>query len=357
MSPSLCSLPGMGWLLATCFVVGSSSSFSQSPESSPALLSSNEATQFAEHGELLEEVAFSPDGSKIASAGWSGSKYAVARVWDSSTGALISTMTHEALASGIPPAHIWDVSFSPEGDRIVTGAEDGAARIWDVSSGDLLQVLELNQGAGSYTVNFNPEGNLLLASGDRFHRLWDLRNQPEPTAIQFEGRSPSAFSPDGASFATYGSRTVLRDGEEVREHVVTLRSTVGGEIAGEVVIDQFSKDLSYSPDGRRLVTAGYDGTGGIWDVGTGARIAELAGHEMTMMTARFSPDGTRIVTTSLDKSLRLWDAETGREIATFPKFELHEGRVVGQTRAAVFSPDGERILLGLSQYVYLIAAP
>jgi WD40 repeat protein len=93
----------------------------------------------------------------------------------------------------------------------------------------------------------------------------------------------------------------------------------------------------FSPDGRRILTASWDGTARLWDAETGAPGPVLRGHEDPVESAVFSPDGRRIVTASPDRTARLWDAETG---APGPVLRGHEDPV----ESAVFSPDGRRIV-------------
>ncbi|WP_437621634.1 nSTAND1 domain-containing NTPase [Sorangium sp. So ce1151] len=93
---------------------------------------------------------------------------------------------------------------------------------------------------------------------------------------------------------------------------------------------------SYSPDGRRIVTASRDGTAWVWNAdGTGQPIV-LRGHEDVVRSAAFSPDGRRIVTASWDGTARVWNADgTGQPIV----LRGHEAGV----GSATFSPDGRRI--------------
>ncbi len=67
-------------------------------------------------------------------------------------------------------------------------------------------------------------------------------------------------------------------------------------------------DASFSPDGKRIVTAGVDGTARVWDAASGKEIGELRGHQGPLRSAAFSPNGRRIVTGSEDNTARIWDA-------------------------------------------------
>ncbi|WP_438000964.1 protein kinase [Sorangium sp. So ce185] len=94
---------------------------------------------------------------------------------------------------------------------------------------------------------------------------------------------------------------------------------------------------SFSPDGKRIVSACFDNIARVWNAdGTGEPLA-LRGHEDRVWSAAFSPDGKRIVTASFDKTARVWSADgTGEPLV----LRGHADRV----HSAAFSADGERIV-------------
>jgi WD40 repeat protein len=96
---------------------------------------------------------------------------------------------------------------------------------------------------------------------------------------------------------------------------------------------------SFSPDGKRVVTASADNIARVWDLsGSTPRSALLAGH-----TASFSPDGRRVVTASTDNTARVWD-ELNRPTPRSTLLVGHTGRVIN----ASFSPDGKRVVTASS---------
>jgi WD40 repeat protein len=96
---------------------------------------------------------------------------------------------------------------------------------------------------------------------------------------------------------------------------------------------------SYTPDGKRIVTASADKTARIWDATTGAALLTLKGHASTLRSAAFNSDGAKIVTASDDMTARVWNSQTGVELLVL---KGHTARI----NSAEYSLDGMRIVTG-----------
>ena len=96
-------------------------------------------------------------------------------------------------------------------------------------------------------------------------------------------------------------------------------------------------DVQFSPDGRLMALASYDGSVRVRDFATGAVVAELPAHPDIVYSAGFSPDGRLLVTACRDRTVRVWDWRAGR--LACPPFEHAKDAV-----AATFTPDGRWVL-------------
>jgi len=96
--------------------------------------------------------------------------------------------------------------------------------------------------------------------------------------------------------------------------------------------------VAFNPDGKRIVSGGYDKTIKVWDAVTGAEVMTLGGHKGIVRCVAFSPDGRRIASGG-DGMLKLWDAGTGAELMTL-RGHNHDASSIA------FSPDGNCIVSG-----------
>ncbi len=202
---------------------------------------------------------------------------------------------------------------SPD-ERVLAVPLDGDVVLFEVQTGKYLRTLN-GPGGRVVWVSFSPDSRLMAAS--TWHegwngavRVWDLRTDDELFTKPVPGhkvRGASAFSADG--------RRLVGEGSE-RLHVWDART--GEETQTVPIVPGGYGSVCFSPDGRRLAVALWNGRGVEvfdWD---GERLAEsriLKGHSAEVMAVTYSPDGKYLASGTV-KEFKLWEAESLQEVCT-----------------------------------------
>jgi WD40 repeat protein/transcriptional regulator with XRE-family HTH domain len=254
------------------------------------------------HEGPVYEVIFSPGGNQIASAGEDGT----ARIWDSGNGQLMMTLQHDVPVVGI--------SFSPDEKRLATGGVDGSVFLWDLASGAQLHRL-FGHDDVVISATFSPDGKQLVTSGyDVKLIFWDVENgQMNRT---WEGEfGDLVFSSDGKRLAAGSSQGGM-----------IMDAAGGGELVKTGGHTNLVFTAAINPDWTRIVTAGLDRKAIVSDAETGRNLFTLSGHSSEILDVHFSPDGKYLVTAGADGTARVWNVGPARETLTIETVESH-GRI------------------------------
>ena len=316
----------------TLFVIAvdTEGNMSTLPDFSLAEVSPYEIVTLEGHTIGVTSVAFSPDGTLLASGSsdfetGQGEDRGV-RLWD------VEKRT-ELAALGQPSFAGRQVAFSPDGASLAS-VGGGRVSLWDVESRKAIATLE-----GSPPVSFSPGGDLLASGGGRIGgevRLWDVTTQTQVATLKGHTSwvNSVAFSSDGALLASASHDSTVKLWDVVgREEIATLE----GHTA-EVT------SVSFSPGGALLASGGGWGeyTVRLWDVTTQTQVATLEGEGSEVTSVSFSPDGALLASGSRgfqSNRVILFDVSTGEILAVF------SGHLDGVTSVA-FSPDGALLASG-----------
>lgn len=295
-------------------------------------------------------------------------------IWDVSNGEPIKTFE-------LDNSYCYDMSFSENDAILLISCAPGKIQSWNVETG--IEGKTFESGSSSYK-NFihGPSNNLLIGlASEGTITVWDYQTANEKGTIgNFANASFSlAVSSDGTKIyfvdGTHKNVMINDKGEllsswfeeESDNNIAPVfmfddTLLVSGSNWGYVNFinvddstemdyfkahDDWIRQMTFSPDNNKLVTASDDKSLKVWDIDTFEVVHTLAGHTDYVRTVAYSPDGTLIASGSDDKTVRIWDAETGQE-----RYVLngHEGYVY----QVAFTPDGKYLgSAGNDKYIFL----
>ena len=280
------------------------------------------------HSGRVYSVAFSPDGSMLASGCDQGvnpdgspvSGGCRVRLWDLATRTCAATLTG-------PQGATFSVAFSPDGTMLASGNSNHPVHLWRLTGRFRKGGTILSGATDVLSVAFSPDGSMLATGNcDKTVQLWhaDTRTCVATLSGHSGWVHSVAFSPDGSTLATGSSDHTVRLWDT---HTRTCTATLTGH--SEIV-----REVAFSPDSATtLASASADNTIRLWDAGTRTCVATLTDTFNPLFSVTFSPDGTTLASGGLDKTVRLWDAATRTCVATLTG---HSEPVA----SVAFSPDG-----------------
>ena len=259
---------------------------------------------FKGHSSWITAVAFSANGSELASASWDRS----VKMWDLPSGEEMNTVTRKM-------KEVQTLAFSPDGRWLATENSSNVVTIWDARTGREVLSLPGNKPLGLlgkswvYSIAFSPNGRW-LASGldEKTIRIWDVETGLPVRDLEADRRSVIyvAFSADGRYLASGAD-----------DKTVNIWDLTSGKVIH--TLSGHSKNVyavAFSPNGRWIASASADKTVRLWDAMSGRQVHSLTGHSSSVTSVAFSPDSRWLVSGSWDKTVKIWDVERGELVET-----------------------------------------
>ena len=311
-------------------------------ENVPKLEVPDELIGLIEDENSVFALAFSPDGTRLAS----GSRDTTVHLWD-------ITSKSEPIALRRHTNEPTELAFSPDGKMLASGGADRRVQLWNTMTGKPIGACT-GHLSDIEALAFSPDGKMLASgSSDGTIRFWNTQTtEPLPTRItgHIASLEAATFLKDGATVVSVGYNGIITHWNLTTFQKTTLQTNRTLEIAG---FRGWYLDLALSSDGTKLVSFGTesllpepwsDSVLRLTDVSTGRELMSVPGSASDLT---FSPDGKIVAGTHSD-TIRLWNTEAGKtfDISLLDPNADPEEQHRPMIRILEFSPDGRRLAGG-----------
>ena len=252
--------------------------------------------------DFLRPIAFAPapTGSKVLVCLEDKS----VKIFDAKTHQLVRTLKKHVDSANA-------AAWSPDGVFVATGDEKAHIFIENALTGALVREYQTHT-RGIQKLSFNSTRQYLISTGkDDQINVYDLASPLKKEVRKILGKGANFY---GATFSPTQPYTfstgILGPGGRTYD----CRT---GKVLGFLTTEdsQGVFDLSYNSAGTRIVTAGKNGEGSVFDARTLKKLAALKGHQDFVIYAAFTPNGALMATSSTDRTIKIWNSYTFNKVA------------------------------------------
>jgi WD40 repeat protein len=276
-------------------------------------------------GNFINTVAVSPDGQSVAVGGSRG-----LRILDLATGKEVRPLK---TAGVVGFAY---VTYSPDGKRFAASDHAGRVQFWDTATGDtigqIMPAAEPRRRQGNI-FTFSGDGKFIAAGSEDGGRdasghatVYEVATGKQTAQVEvLHNYNVRAFlSGDGKVLVTTG-HYMSRNPAEERVKATEINQTF--ELWDAATGKELRKvrneaswgvgNVTFSPDGQHMATAGANGLVVIWELATGKEVRRLAGRRNLGAFLAYSPDGRTLAAGSSDGAVQAWDVATGKRLGLY----------------------------------------
>ena len=271
-------------------------------------------------GNKISSMCQSPDGKVLAVALRRKKNNII--IIEKSNGRITQTLKGHKMS-------INSITFSSNGQYLLTASDDNAIKIWDVRNGNNKEITSKNYHSVRSAIFFDNDEFVLAALNDSSVQIINIKTKEIARRININNvRWINCAVSDATDryIAIACSDNAIRIWDINTNHFITLNGH-----------NNQINSVMFSNDGAQLISASNDNTICLWNVSTWEKLLVLVGHQDAVYSARFSKDDKFIISASKDYTVRIWDSKSGIEVQ---KCDGHKAPV----RWADFSNDCQSVL-------------
>ncbi len=254
--------------------------------------------------ERVYDMAYSPDGKLLATAGGDPGQFGVAKLYEvTPEGPKFVRDLAESADS------LLAIAFAPDGATVAAAGADRSIRIVKVENGEQVALIE-DHADWIFDLAYSPDGKKLAsASRDKTAKVFDL--EKKEALATFPGHNDVVYA---VAFAADGNQVVSGGGDaRLRVWAADGEAKQAREIpgfAGAVF------RLVLADGGKQVIAAGAEPVVRVFEVAEGKHVRNLEGHKDWVYALAVSPDGATMATGSWDGEVRLWSLADGAPLRT-----------------------------------------
>lgn len=211
------------------------------------------------------------------------------------------------------------IAFSPDGTVLVTAGDFQSLHSWDGTTGAALSAFA-GHSQSTRQVVFLDNHQLVSVSDDQSCRVWELNPAWELERTIGDGKDPGiiAHRATAVDFNRDASQLVVASGVPSRSGELQVFNVA--DASRVFHLSHAHEDVIYaarfSPEGKRVASAGADRYLRTFDVATGAPLRRFEGHTNYVLGVAWKSDGETIASAAADNTIKIWEAETGDQKRT-----------------------------------------
>jgi len=248
-------------------------------------------------------LAFSKDGKLLAVAEGTPRSSGAVRIFDVESGQATAGFQE-------PKDVVYGLALSPDGKLLAAGAADASVHLWSVDEKKIITTIR-EHGDRILGVAFSADGKFLAtASADRTARIWEVGSWKSV------GKMEQAETVHGVAFSADGQFLALAVGGP-SERTIRIRRRDNAQLARTIETGAaMPSDVFWGAQGNRLYVPCSDKKVRVFDAGNGNLLATLSDHGDWVYCVAVSPDGATVASGSADGTVKLWSTADWRLLAT-----------------------------------------